>query len=253
LKESAATASREEVEAFLDSTDFTGYQAVPLPHGLSLPGLERRDRIEQALNVPLEGRSYMDVGTYYGIFPYEATQRGATRAVGLEPDPDRCRIAQRIAELHGDRWEVRPQMVEELEPDERFDVVTFTNVLHHVQDPIDAVRRLVNVCNETLVIEFCLPDDPEYLVQLYSSGASSRLSWWRARARSLTIRLVTGKLPLMAVGNWAIHRTFYFTPKAFENLFCVHHRFFDSIRFEPSATGQRRVMAFCSIAPEHRD
>ena len=55
-----------------------------------------------------------------------------------------------------------------------------------------------------------------------------------------------------AVGNWAIHSTFYFTPQAFENLFCIHHRFFDSIRFEPSATGLRRVMAFCSIAPEHR-
>ena len=35
--------------------------------------------------------------------------------------------------------------VEELAPDEQFDVVLFLNVLHHVTDPVDAIRRLVAV------------------------------------------------------------------------------------------------------------
>ena len=246
---SSPTATREEVQEFLASTAFTGYQAVPLPHGLSLPGRDRRDRIEQALRVPLQGRSFLDVGTYYGIFPYEAIQRGAVRVVGLEPDPDRHAVASRIAELHGNAYEIRRGRVEDLPPGETFDVVTFTNVLHHVTDPVAAVRRLVEACNETLVIEFCLPDDPEYIVHLYDRRpVPKRWSWWIARARSLTLRAVAGRLPLMAVGNYPHHRTFYFTPQAFENLFRVHLGFFESIDFEPSATGLRRVMAYCHVA-----
>lgn len=252
--ESTDEATREEVEAFLAGTEFTGYQAVPLPHGLALPGADPRARVEQALSVPLDGRSFLDVGSYYGLFPLSAIGRGAARAVGLEPATDRAAIARRIAELHGNRWEIREMTVEELAPDETFDVITFLNVLHHVLDPIEAVRRLVRVCNETLVIEFCLPDDPQMLVHLYDTrDEPSRLKWWSARARSLTLRLAAGRLPLMAVGDWAVHRTFYFTPAAFENLFRIHLGWFSSIRFERSATGLRRVIAYCSIAPGARE
>lgn len=111
--------------------------------------------------------------------------RGAAHAVGLEPDPNRYAIARRIAGLHGDRWEVRPTPVEELTPGESFDFVLFLNMLHHVTDPVAAVRRLLAVCNQTLVVEFCLPDDPEYLVHLIDPRAQpSRRSLWRARLRS---------------------------------------------------------------------
>ena len=252
--ESTQLATREEVEEFLASTTFTGYQAVPLPHGLALPGSDPSARIEQALDVPLEGRSFLDVGAYYGIFPHAAIERGASRAVGLEPDADRFAIARRIAQIHGDRWEVRQMRVEELPPDETFDVITFLNVLHHVLDPIEAVGRLVRVCNETLIIEFCLPDDPQMLVHLYDKRpVASRLKWWRARLRSLTLRLAAGRLPLMAVGDWPVHRTFYFSPAAFENLFRVHLGWFSGVRFARSATGLRRVMAYCDVAPGARD
>jgi hypothetical protein len=123
-----------------------------------------------------------------------------------------------------------------------------------VLDPIEAVRRLVRVCNETLVIEFCLPDDPQMLVHLYDKGPrAGRARWWLARLRSLTLRAAAGRLPLMAVGDWPVHRTFYFTPQAFENLFRVHLGWFDAIRFERSATGLRRVVAFCSVASDSRE
>ena len=250
MSEMTESATREQVEDFLAGTQFTGYQAVPLPHGLALPGEDPSERIEQVFRLPMEGRSFLDVGSYYGLFPYAAIERGASRAVGLEPAEDRSAIAQRIASLHGDRWEIRRATVEEVGSGEKFDVITFLNVLHHVLDPIEAVRRLVRICNETLIIEFCLPDDPQMLVHLYDQrDEASRISWWRARARSMTLRLAAGKLPLMAVGDWPVHRTFYFTPQAFENLFRLHLGWFESIRFEPTATGLRRVMAYCSVAP----
>jgi SAM-dependent methyltransferase len=250
MTEGTYTVTREEVEEFLATTQFTGYQAVPLPHGLALPGPDATARIDQALDVPLEGRSFLDVGSYYGIFPYAAIQRGAARAVGLEPDPERSAIARRVAQLHGDRWEIRQSRVEELAPDETFDVITFLNVLHHVLDPIEAIRRLVRVCNETLIVEFCLPDDPQQIVHLYDDRAEpSWFNWWLARLRSFTLRFAVGRLPVMAVGDWPIHRTFYFTPAAFQNLFQVHLGWFDSIDFAKSATGLRRRIAYCHVAP----
>ena len=242
-------ASREEVEAFLAETRFSGYQEFPLPHGLRVPGLSRTNRADQVFSMDLAGRSVLDVGTSYGVFPYEAIERGAERAVGLEPNPDTYAVAKRISELHGNRWEIRETRVEELGANESFDVVLFLNVLHHVTDPVEAVRRLLRVCNEMLVIEFCLPDDPEYLEQLANPGKRpTRATRWRARVKSVLIRPALRTFPAMAVGNWVYHRTFYFSPAAFDNLFRLHLGFFDEIKFSRSVTGKRRVVAHCRVA-----
>jgi SAM-dependent methyltransferase len=241
-------APRAEVEAFLRSTSFSGYQEVPLPHGLKVPGTDARARMEQVFSFDIRGRSVLDVGTFYGVFAHEALQRGAVRVVGLEPDPARHAVAQRIAELHGDRWEVRPHAVESLEPDETFDVVLFLNVLHHVSDPVGAMRRLVAACRETVVVEFCLPDDPAYLVHLMDEAQTpARRAWWRARIRSLLLRPITKRLPLMAIGNRTYDRTFYFSPKAFDNLFRVHLGLFEAIEFAPSVMARHRVGAHCRV------
>jgi SAM-dependent methyltransferase len=241
-------ASREEVEAFLAETRFSGYQAVPLPHGLRVPGTDRTKRADQVFSMELEGRSVLDVGTSYGVFPYEAIERGAARAVGLEPSPKSLPIAKRIAELHGNRWEIRDTRAEELAADEPFDVVLFLNVLHHVTDPVEAVRRLLRVCTEMMVIEFCLPDDPEYLMHLARPGAPSRFAYRRAQLKSLMIRPALRTIPAMAVGNWGYHRTFYFSPAAFDNLFRLHLGFFEKISFARSVTGTRRIVAHCRVA-----
>jgi len=246
-----AVAPREEVERFLAETEFTGYQEVPLPHGLSVPGVNRKKRADQVFSMDVAGRSVLDVGTAYGVFPYESMARGAARAVGLEPNPTTCAVARRIAELHGDRWEIRQARAEELGQDESFDVVLFLNVLHHVTDPVEAVRRLLRVCRETMVIEFCLPDDPEYLEQLSDPGAPlTRRRRWGARVKSLMLRPALSRFPAMAVGNWEYHRTFYFSRAAFDNLFRLHLGFFDEIRFAPSVSGKRRVVAHCRVARE---
>jgi 2-polyprenyl-3-methyl-5-hydroxy-6-metoxy-1,4-benzoquinol methylase len=242
-------ATREEVQAFLSETRFSGYQRFPLPHGLEVPGVDRTKRADQVFSMDMTGKTVLDVGTAYGFFPYEAVRRGAGRAVGVEINPQSVAVARRIAALHGDRWEVREGRAEEVAADEAFDVVLFLNVLHHVLDPIEAVRRLLAVCRDTMVIEFCRPDDPEYLVHLIDPRAERRrLAWWRARVRSYLLRPALRWFPAMAVGDWVYHRTFYFTPAAFDNLFRVHLGFFESIRFAPTVTGQRRVVAHCTVA-----
>lgn len=242
-------ASVEEVREFVAQTSFSGYQAVPLPHGLTVPGIDRGERADQVFSMDLSGRSVLDVGTSYGVFPYEAMARGADRAVGLEPNARHCDIAKRIAQLHGGRWEIRQSSVEQLAEGETFDVVLFLNVLHHVTDPVEAIRRLLAVCTDTIVIEFCLPDDPEYLVHLIDPrDRPSRFNRMRAGMRSRMVRPVLSRMPTMAVGDWEYHRTFYFSPAAFDNLFRLHLGFFDAVSFAPTVTGKRRVVAHCHVA-----
>jgi len=241
-------ASRTEVEEFLATTAFDGYQAVALPHGLEVPGIERHGRLNQVLGDRVAGKSVLDVGTNYGVFAYEAVCRGAARAVGLERDAARADVARRICELHGRPYEIRQGAVEDLEDSERFDVVLLLNVLHHLNDPIAVMRRVVSVCREMVIVEFCLPDDPEYLVDLVARrGSGSRAAWWAARGLSRLLRPAVAWLPLMAVGSRPYHRTFYFSERAFRTLFTVHHPLFEHVEVEPSVTGQRRAVAFCQV------
>lgn len=242
-----AIATRAEIEDFLHHTVFSGYQSVPLPYGLRVPGKDKRRATDFYLSDRVKGRSIIDVGTYYGLYPCEAILRGARKAVGLEFDPERYKIASRISRLHGSAYEIVNSRIEDYASSEKFDIVLFLNVLHHVLDPVEAVRRATQLCRETLIIEFCLPWDIHYIKFLSRKYQSSPLGSWRVRFRSLLIRLASKGVPIFAIGNREYHRTFYFSPEAFRNLFVLHHKFFSAIEFHPSPSNPFRAVAECRV------
>lgn len=238
----------EEIDEFLGSTAFSGYQAVPLPHGRRVPGRDRSAVADVVFRRGVSRKSVLDVGTYYGFLPYEAVTRGASRAVGLEPDPERFAIADRISQLNGG-YEIVNSSIEELKRTERFDVVCILNVLHHVSDPVAVLRMLCELCSETLVVEFCLPDDPDYIQHVIAGkGCVGIAARTRAKLRSFLLRLASGELPVMAVGNRSYHRVFYFSPAAFRNLMTTHLQLVEEIEFVHSPDGGRRVVAICAVA-----
>jgi SAM-dependent methyltransferase len=241
--DATAVPSEEEVDDFLDSSTFTGYQSVPLPHGRRIPGTDRSKSAEAAFNSDLAGQSVLDVGTYYGFLPCDAARRGAERIVALEPDPANYEVAKRVAELHGHQWRVVNTGLEQFDSSETFDLVTCLNVIHHVPDPIEFLRALAARATHEVVLEFCLADDPDYIA--YVVGSGSKLDLARAHVRSRILRLAAGRLPIMAVGNRAYHRVFYFSEAAFYNLAVDHLRLFNSVEFRPSAAGGRRATAYC--------
>lgn len=242
--------SREEIEVFLQETSFTGYQKVPLPFGLYVPGDDHAQRAADMLGEDLTGETILDIGTYYGMFPAESARRGAARAVGLEADPERYEIARQIARLNGDRYEIVPGKLEDMALTEKFDIVLFLNVLHHVLDPIEAVLTVARYCRKRLIVEFCLPTDPAYLYYCrYGPNAKRK----RAKRRivnfhSALLRFVAGNLPIMAVGNREYHRTFYISRAAFHNMFVVHHKLFSRVDFLQSRMGKHRTVAVCEMA-----
>jgi SAM-dependent methyltransferase len=237
-----------EIEEFLNSTEFSGYQSVPLPGGKRVLGHDRSAIADIAFRDSVAGKSVLDVGTYYGFLPYEAIRRGASRAVGLEPDPDRFNIAHRISQFNGG-YEIVNTRLEDLDGSEQFEVVCLLNVLHHVDDPVEVLRKVCGVCSDTLVVEFCLADDPDYIQHVISAGGPvGRLHRARANARSAVLRLAAGRIPIMAVGNRPYHRVFYFSPAAFRNLMVVHLGLATDVEFVRSPSRSRRMVAICKVA-----
>lgn len=190
------------------------------------------DAAENLLASHVEGRSVLDVGTYYGLFPYHAVRLGALRAVGVEPDPERHAIAKRISELHGRKYEIVTGDVDHL-PSETFDVVLLLNVLHHLVDPVGSMRQLAGASHEKLIIEFPRVDSPF----IYRHTQS--------RVRAKILAHLVRALPLVGIGN-ETYSTFYFSPKAFENLFVSHLRLFSSVTFQRSPRSTR-VVAVCLL------
>lgn len=239
--------SAVDVDQFLARESFSGYQSVPLPHGRCVPGKDRSGSLDAVFATDVGGKSVLDVGCYYGRFAYEAVRRGATRVVGVESDGGRSALAQRIARLHGDAYEVRQARVEDLPASERYDVVLLLNVIHHLDDPLQVVRRLAAVCDETLVVEFPPPWDracmSSSLSEAQRPGALPKIV---ARVVGPLIGLVLGRLPLMAVGRRPYHQAFSFSPRAFWNIFVVHQQLFTDVRFSRSGAG--RWLAVCTVA-----
>jgi len=248
VSKSTDVASPEEVEAFLRTTSFSGYQAMPLPHGLRVPGDEREASLEAVFGQGIEGQSVLDVGTYYGRFLYEAKARGASRVVGVEADKGRWSIADRIAALHGHTYEVLDGRIEDVDLEEQFDLVLVLNVLHHVPDPVAVMRRAASLCRGVVIVEFPMADHPGYISDMLSrNGAPGLRQRAVAQAYSAALRLVGRRLPLMAVGGDDYHRTFYFNPGAFRNLFTIHHPYFDEVAFRASPDWPGRCLAYCRI------
>jgi 2-polyprenyl-3-methyl-5-hydroxy-6-metoxy-1,4-benzoquinol methylase len=235
----------EAVEEFLRTTKFSGYQSVPLPFGLTVPGTDRKACADRVLPHDLNGKSVLDIGTYYGYFLVEALRRGAVSATGVEADPERVEIARAIGELHGNRYEIIRGRLEDIDLSRKFDVVLFLNVLHHVKDPIEAIRRLASLTRERLVVEFSVANSPSLLKSVSSKDGSRILRKAKARLRAAVLDFVAGDLPVITVGNRPYHRTFFFNPEAFKNLFVTHLQLFEDVEIRPSPASKFRRLAIC--------
>ncbi|HEX4787989.1 MAG TPA: class I SAM-dependent methyltransferase [Actinospica sp.] len=96
----------------------------------------RYDVIRRML--PPDVTSVLEIGCGQGAFGARLSEK--YQYVGLEPDPDSYGVAQqRFAHLK--QGEVRPLSVEQLEQDERFDMVCAFEVLEHIEDDAGALKH----------------------------------------------------------------------------------------------------------------
>lgn len=251
----SATSDVFDVDRFIGETAFSGYQRITLPDGRTIPGVDRSPVADLIYPAHLDGKSVLDVGCYYGFFLHEAIRRGAQRAVGIEADPERFRIANTLAQLWDGKIDIHEGLLEDVEVKEKFDVVLFLNVLHHVKDPVPVIRKLAGLCRGTLIVEFRQPHDAQFVRECFHKdargGGQSFLTRGSRRVRmALETRLVervTRHLPLIGVGSVEYHRSYFFSRAGFRNMFQVHNRLFKDVEFRPSLT-RGQALAFCDCS-----
>jgi len=222
--------SRAEIERFLSESEIDRYQRIELPHGLVLPGRDRRPTAEIVFRSGVRGCSLLDVGCKYGAFCHEAMLRGATQVTGVDLDPATVAIARRVAEFWDRKIELQCGDFFDLPEDGRFDTVLFLNMLHHVVDPVVALRKLATLTRELLVVAFPTPRDHQTKVPRWARGA---------------VALLARRLPLAYVGGTRGRRIWYLSEAAFHNLVVTQLQLFRRVEFTSSPQRSGRSIAHC--------
>ena len=219
------TATREEVEALLREHNFR-YHRVPLPHGLATPGRDRTETANLIFSDSVEGKSVLDVGCALGFFCFEAEKRGARRVVGSELKDDRFEHANLLKGVLESKVEFVGRDLLAADPAETFDIVLALNVIHHLPEPITALKRLSALASERLILEFPTFADPKF-----RKGTGIR--FWRLYDRR----------PLLGVSTQKAGQTFVFTRRAIRRILRDHCGIRE-VSFARSPM-QGRTIAFC--------
>lgn len=224
--------SRAEIEAFLAAEDLK-YQKITLPHGLSTPGADRKEVCEIAFAGGITGKTVLDIGSYLGYFCFEALERGAAAATGLEVDPAKLRQARTLAEIKGLAADFQMDDIETMALAGRYDIVLCLNVLHHLFNPVGVLHKLAEATRDRLVLEVASlnPRDAKKL----GVGALTRQ--------------FIGKLPVVFVGKGVPSfksqgevQKYFFTPAAIQRILGSQRALFSRIEIVPSSHKQRFIV-----------
>lgn len=164
-----------------------------------------------ALRLPdLRGKTFLDVGAWDGFFAFEAERRGARRVVALDAyewtgtppgwagrrhelppkrrgfDVARAALGSSVECIVGDFTTM------DLDGLGTFDVVLFSGVLYHLEDPLGALRRLARVTSELAIVETAAIHagalDHLALCEFYEGAElnDDETNWWAPNGAALS-------------------------------------------------------------------
>lgn len=178
-------------------------------------------------HIPIpEGKRVLDVGCGGGYFLRICSKLGA-KVQGVEPSPIAAEQAgsQGIPVFNG--------MLEDFETDEPFDVITMSQVLEHVPDPVATLKKLKSLLAPGGMIWLAVPnadcrwakalgwkwDGADLPYHLLHFGPRS-ISTATDEAGLTIARLYTNSLPWIVAFSWRTHlRSRYFIPRRLSSRF----------------------------------
>lgn len=149
--------------------------------GIFTPG-QRDPKAKLAhLRMPerLDGRRVLDIGAADGFFTFECERRGASEVVSVDTRPPTgFRIAGDLIGtnakyVQGSLYEL-PRTLGE------FDMVLLIDVLYHLTDPVEALRRIRNLCSGDLCLTTVCHEDeaPTMRFLPFSDDYASGSNYW---------------------------------------------------------------------------
>jgi tRNA (mo5U34)-methyltransferase len=146
-----------------ENNDIKWFHTIDLGNGVVTPGTDRTFAKLKALHLPesLAGKSFLDIGAWDGFFSFEAEKRGADRVLAVDEfvwagktwaskagfDAAKRILNSRVEEKLISVYEISPASVG------TFDVVLFSGVLYHLEDPYLGLRNVASVTKELLILE----------------------------------------------------------------------------------------------------
>ncbi|MCK5310808.1 MAG: methyltransferase domain-containing protein [Desulfobacteraceae bacterium] len=220
----------EKVKELLNSDKYDGHQRIELLDGYVLDGQDKTPMADSIFEgIDLMNKTLLDVGTAYGFFCYEAIKKGAKKVIGIENNPDRYEVAKKIIQIKEENVELIKLDIEKESLKEKFDVVLLLNVIHHLHFPIETIKKLADITNELLIVEFPTPTDKK----LIRRSKLNRFFLWLVK-----------DYPIIAIGNKEYHNTYYFSKNAFKTIFLKHTKLFKKITWKKSHK-DGRLVAYC--------
>lgn len=95
----------------------------------------------------LDGKTILDVGCQDCLLKKYINKRFLYHGIDLQ-NPDNKNI------IIGD--------IEELETNEKYDIIICTEVLEHLKNPVSTIKKMKNIANKYIVIS--IPHDPQYML-----------------------------------------------------------------------------------------
>lgn len=224
------TYSDKEIRYVIENNHFC-YQAIKLPNGQLTAGQDRsqsRDIIFYTYIKDVKGKSLLDVGCSYGYFSFEAEKRGAARVLAIEADESAYLGCNILKEIFGSKIEIMHKDIFCESFEEKFDIILLLNVLHDLKEPMRALRKLADLCNQTLIIEFRTITD----IKFQSTLGNQEIP-------------IDNTLPLIGVGNTTNWSFFYFSEEALRRLLVTRDKLFSSVEFAQSPMSPYRKIAVC--------
>lgn len=116
-----------------------------------------REKNFSAIPDDLTGKSVLDIGAYQGMFSFECERRNAKEIVASDIYDTKWMSDNGIKlckDILDSKIDIIPLSVYDVDKlNRKFDIILFFGVLYAIQNPILALEKLFDICNELVIVE----------------------------------------------------------------------------------------------------